>query len=562
MANILLIDESDVAARAMKGSLARAGHRLVAVTKAAEGWQKLRELVKFDLVFSEVKLAEQNGLSFLTQLRADPFLKHVPVVFYTTVMEQASVKKALELKVQNYLAKPYHDSAIYAEVTKALANPWRGQLFEEEASFCKQLGYTTQELYKMREKVMGEIDALVLLLPEATHGESQKRIVEQIEVLKGDCETAGVWGVVEYAEELLAMAGAAKWAELRELADELLLAKRIIFCRINPEVLPMGFLSDDERKAQEETAQRERWTNANVLTNGPLVDPNGLLLTIDTITECPIVDSACASFGMYADGQASHLTQVAEVVSKDPGLSVQMLICANRLEREGMNAVEDPKLAISLLGEQRLNAISKGLIHIEERHFQSPPFSWPHYWTYLMGVAHVAQFTCKAMEFHLAEPVAFTAGLTHDIGKLLLMQVHPHALCAMLAHSRANKVSLHGAEQRYLGLTCRDIAIRWALNSTLAPSIKSVLNWVECPSKAEADVELVAAVSLARMLCQHNHVGFSGDTPTDRCPPLEETEAWQVLREKVFPSFQLAPFEHDVHAYTRGLKVRLMGKAH
>jgi CheY-like chemotaxis protein/HD-like signal output (HDOD) protein len=546
----------------MKGTLARAGHRLVAVTKAADGWQKLRELVKFDLIFSEVKLAEQNGLSFLAQLRADPFLKHVPVVFYTSVMEQATVKKALELKVQNYLAKPYHDNAIYAEITKALANPWRGQLFEEEASFCKQLGYTTQELYKMRERVMAEIDALILLVPQATHGEFQKQITEQIDTLKGDAETAGVWGVVEYADSLLTLANTSQWAELREVADQLALAKRIIFCRINPEVLPTGFLSDDERKAQEETARREQWSNANVLANGPLVDPNGLLMTVDTITDCPIVDSACASFGMYADGQASHLTQLAEVVSKDPGLATQMLICANRLEREGMNAVEDPKLAISLLGEQRLNAISKSLLHIEERHFQSPPFSWPHYWMYLMGVANVAQYTCRAMEFHLAEPVAFTAGLIHDVGKLVLMHLHPHALSAMLSHSRANKITLHGAEHRYLGLTCRDIAIRWAQNSTLAPSCKSVIRWVEEPSKAEADVELVGAVSLARMLCQHNHVGFSGDTPTDRCPPLEETEAWQVLKDKVFPSFQRTAFEHDVHAYCRGLKVTLTGKIH
>jgi len=562
MANILLIDESDVAARAMKGTLARAGHRLVAVTKAAEGWQKLRELVKFDLIFSEVKLAEQNGLNFLSQLRADPFLKHVPLVFYTSVMEQVSVKKALELKVQNYLAKPYHDNAIYAEITRALANPWRGQLFEEEASFCKQLGYTAQELYKMRERVMNLIDELILLVPQATRGEMQKQIITAIDTLKGDAETAGCWGVAEYADSLLSLANTGQWAELREVADELTLAKRIIFVRINPEVLPTGFLSDDERKAQEESAQRERWAGANVMKNGPLVDANGLLLTVDTITECPIVDSACASFGMYADGQASHLTQVAEVVSKDPGLATQMLICANRLEREGMNAVEDPKLAISLLGEQRLNAISKGLLHIEERHFQAPPFGWPHYWMYLNGVAHVALYTCRAMEFHLAEPVAFTAGLIHDLGKLVLMHIHPHALSAMLNHSKVNKISLHEAEQRYLGLTCRDIAIRWAQNSTLAPSCKSVVRWVECPSKAEADVELVAAVSLARMLCQHNHVGFSGDTPTDRCPPLEETEAWQVLREKVFPSFQLRTFEHDVHAHCRGLKVTLQGKVH
>ena len=67
------------------------------------------------------------------------------------------------------------------------------------------------------------------------------------------------------------------------------------------------------------------------------------------------------------------------------------------------------------------------------------------------------------------------------------------------------------------------------------------------------DADLVAVVSLARHLCLHNHVGFCGDTPQDKDPPVAETPAWQVLQRRVFTGFDLARFEERVHAFCREL---------
>jgi len=47
---------------------------------------------------------------------------------------------ALDLRVQNFLIKPYNDDAIYAEIAKGTSNPWRARHFEEENSFCKLMG--------------------------------------------------------------------------------------------------------------------------------------------------------------------------------------------------------------------------------------------------------------------------------------------------------------------------------------------------------------------------------------------------------------------------------------
>ena len=135
MANILLLDDSDVAGRAMNGILARGAHHCFIVTKPEEAWRLVREGVVFDLVFLEMKLPGGGGAAFLQRLRDDCFLKILPVVVYTYETDTKLVRRALGLRVQNYLIKPYNDELIHREIAKALQNPWRNLHFEDAKAF-------------------------------------------------------------------------------------------------------------------------------------------------------------------------------------------------------------------------------------------------------------------------------------------------------------------------------------------------------------------------------------------------------------------------------------------
>jgi HD-like signal output (HDOD) protein len=155
---------------------------------------------------------------------------------------------------------------------------------------------------------------------------------------------------------------------------------------------------------------------------------------------------------------------------------------------------------------------------------------------------------------------AYTAGLLHDLGKLLLVKLYPHGFQAMLAYSRRRKVPLTEAERKFIGCTTGEIGGYFAGKSGLPQIYRNVIQWVETPEKATEDEELVAVISLARFLCMHNHVGICGDLPKDICPPIEDTAAWQVLQGKLFLSFNLSRFEAQIQAYCQQLRYELMGK--
>ncbi len=560
MANILLLDDNDLAARAMAGILTRGHHRLVVAGKGEEAWTRLRELGRIDLVFVEPRLQGEDGLGFIQRMRSDVFLKPVPVVVYTKVEDHALSHRAYGMQVQNYLVKPYSDEVIHHEIAKALACPWLILHFEEEKSFCAQMRLTRDALHRMLRELMTALDAAAAQATEWADGKERVEPLARIEALSSQAQAAGFWGAVEYLQGLQAKAEAGKWDAFKQAKENLELASRLIFLRLNPDYLPEGLLSDRERAEKEEAKERARWTEADVKQNGPMLDAEKVLQQVDGLPSWPVIDSMAAAFAMTADGKASSLTPLMDLVGRDPALTAQVLVAANHLERDDLTVVTDPRVAVNLLGNLRLGALGRAIPPVEERYMQLPPITWPNYWMFQSAVARLADFTCQYLEFQNQIPLASTAGLLHDIGRLLFLKLYPFGFQAMVAHAKAEGISLHQAEQRYLGINSREAGYHFACKQGLPAVYCNVIRWAEHPEKATEDLDLVAAVSLARDLALHNHVGYCGDTPKDSCPPIEETSAWQVLQNRVFPSFNLARFEAQARARCAQLKQELLGR--
>lgn len=559
MANILLLDDSDVAGRAMRGILGRAGHRCVVATEPDEAWRIMREGVIVDLVFVEIRVAKDTGMSFVQRVRDDPYWKSLPLVVYTSDTEAKQVRKALGLKVQNYLVKPYSDQAIYAEIGKAMVNPWRNLLFEEPRSFCAQLGLTPDGLAKMRRQVMVSFDDAVNTFPRWSLQRDNNEVFARLDALANDAEAAGIWAGVDYLKELRIQAEQGSWSVFKNCSEYLDFASRLIFCQLNPAFVPDVLKPAEEIDAAKQAAERERWLHADVTISGPVLSEAIVQKEVKGLPGCPAIDTAAAAFLMAADGRASSLSRVMELVHDDPGLCAQVLIAANRLEHDEQTSIDDPNAAVTLLGEIRLNSLAKSTLTVSEKYLTAP-LTWPDYWMFLMGVAKLSQFIAETLEFRYLGSTAYTAGLLHDLGKLLLLRLHPWGFTAISGFARDRKILLHDAERKYLGCTTRDMAVLFAEQQKLPAVYVNVMRFVETPEVAPENGDLVAMVALARHVCLHNRVGHCGDTPGDSCPPIANTTAWQVLQSRVFPSFDLRKFEAQAHAYCRELRMNLLGQ--
>ena len=564
MAYILLVDPDEMARRVMKGILARGNHRFVAVETATEAWDFIRRNVKVDLVIVELALKGETGLAFIQRLKSDCCLKLLPVIVYTTKGDRDTVKHILGLRAQNFLIKPYHDDSIFSEIAKVLVNPWRQQHFEEERSFCKMVGLTPEGLHKLLEDLRTALGVAHAPLQKWAGLRAAQPAVDELAILSTKAEEAGAWGVVECLKDLDEKAQNARWAEFEQNLEMLDFGNQLIFRHLNPSLVPQDFLSTQEANAENEVRDRAKWSNAVIENRIPVVNWTQLQSAIDALAGCPIIDSVAASFQMTANGHPTSLNPLMDLVDKDPGLTAQMLIACNQLKRPGKedaSPMEDPRIAVGLLGEMRLAAQGRGLVIAEERMMSNPPLcNWPHFWMFQLGTARIARYTCRYLELSNLEAPAYTAGLMHDIGKLLLLQLHPFAFQAILTHARQHELTLSAAEKLFLGVTTQEMAAYFADKQGLPKRFVNVMRWIDDPENATEDVELVSIISLARDLCRHNHVGFCSDALRKQAIPLEETPEWRVLRGSVFPSFDLRKFESQVNAECRQLKNELHGR--
>ncbi len=563
MANILQVDANETARKALKGLLARGSHHFAAVATTAEAWDFVQRNVAVDLIVLELKLEGENGLTLVERLRADSVLKDVPVLIYTTVADRDSVRRAVQLHVQNYLMKPYRDDVVFGEVAKIMANPWRNKQFEEEKSFCAMMGYTHAGLRGMRERMHTDLAAAEGLIKDRAAAKEEEALVKQLDELSSDCEAAGAWGAVELLGALKETSEFRNWNSLMEKLPALTVLGRVIFAYLNPTIVPEDFISVEEKQAAEEAKARAFWQNAPAEGRCPVATWPEIVVQIEALQSCPVIDTAAAAFQMAATGRPSSLAPLMDLTEKDPGLCAQLLIATNKMRRrdDALNTepVESPRACVSLLGEIRLASIASGLVQADERRMAVGPCTWAKFWMFQVGVARMARYTCHYLEFKSLEPRAYAAGLLHELGRLILLHLYPVGFQTILEYAQQKRVPLSAAEELYFGCNAREFGAHFVTKHGLLPGFANTMRWIDDPARAGEDAVLVASVSLARDLCVKNHVGWTGDIVGNETRAIADTHAWEVLSQRLFPSFDLKKFEAEAHAVCRELKEELRG---
>jgi putative nucleotidyltransferase with HDIG domain len=136
-------------------------------------------------------------------------------------------------------------------------------------------------------------------------------------------------------------------------------------------------------------------------------------------------------------------------------------------------------------------------------------------WQHAAGCAAAAQALAAAAG--LERDTAFTAGLLHDVGKLVLDIHFADDYAAVVARCRRHGGLLVDAERAVLGLDHADVGAACARRWKLPASIVNVIGRHHDPRGF--DEPLLCAVHVADVVCRALELGDGGD---DTLPALEE----------------------------------------
>lgn len=213
-------------------------------------------------------------------------------------------------------------------------------------------------------------------------------------------------------------------------------------------------------------------------------------------------------FDATVEHSAISMEALSRMVEQDQGLAVKILRLANSAYYGLQSQVTSVKRAVVVLG---LKEVRKILLLISIRGLETGlkpgVFDVNAYWKHQVEVAHVAQALAKLSgDFDLDE--LFTAGLLHDLGKLIIAILQPKHWLVVQTLARQKKIPLYQAEDLYWGLDHALIGGMILKTWFLPASLTEPINWHHNPDLSSQHGRQATLLRMADTL-SHEHAAQS-----------------------------------------------------
>jgi CheY-like chemotaxis protein len=116
---VVYIEDEPAVQRLVEYWLADAGYRVLVAGDGAAGLALVRA-ERPDLVVTDALMPEMTGDELIEVLKADPDLRHIPIVMATAAASPIRVKRMLSLGCRSVVSKPLVESSFLAAVEDAL----------------------------------------------------------------------------------------------------------------------------------------------------------------------------------------------------------------------------------------------------------------------------------------------------------------------------------------------------------------------------------------------------------------------------------------------------------
>jgi HD-like signal output (HDOD) protein len=214
--------------------------------------------------------------------------------------------------------------------------------------------------------------------------------------------------------------------------------------------------------------------------------------------DLPTLPTIALQVSRLASNPFSGMSEIVRIIRNDPPLTTKILRVANSAFYGMPRRIESLNMALVVLGMRELNNLVTCITVL--RTF--PPAAGGHtfdrrqFWEHSAGCGEIARVIATRLHLRL-HGIEFTAGLLHDVGKIVFEQ-HLHApfVAAVNLMNDEGLTSVE-AERRTLGVDHAEIGWWLAEQWSLPPSIVEAIRYHHQPALAPEHSALTAVVRLA-----------------------------------------------------------------
>jgi HD-like signal output (HDOD) protein len=221
----------------------------------------------------------------------------------------------------------------------------------------------------------------------------------------------------------------------------------------------------------------------------------------------------------------SSISDIVKILTEDQGLTARILKLANSPMFGCFSQVDSVAKAVAIIGTRQLRDLALPVMVMEI--FKGIPeemIDMRSFWRHSIACGVFA----RTIAAYCRKPnidTVFTAGVLHDIGRLVMCTNIPDIMNEMLVFAREEEEMLYRIERSRLGFTHAVVGGGLLSKWQIPASIVEPVACHHVPSKAKKFHLEVAIVHLADIMCKVFELGTSGDR---FIPPLDLV-AWELL---------------------------------
>lgn len=229
--------------------------------------------------------------------------------------------------------------------------------------------------------------------------------------------------------------------------------------------------------------------------------------------------------------------EVAKIIEGDPSLTAVLLRMANSSAINRGREVDNVTKAVNVLGREQVRNLAFGAS--VSKAFKGVPtklVSVNDFWEHSLFCATAARLVARKAKCAEAD-AAFTAGLLHDIGHLVMFAYQPEYATAALeaSHEAYDGILNYEIEKELLGFDHTDVGEALAKKWELPNSIIECIGHHHAPLEAGTPSDMLMCVHIANsvaILAKQNSEDLG------EAPPIVP-EAWEQLGLKWFDIIDL-----------------------
>ena len=233
---------------------------------------------------------------------------------------------------------------------------------------------------------------------------------------------------------------------------------------------------------------------------------------INNINDLPSLPDIILQVTRIIEDPNSTAQDLGDIINKDQSLTARVLRMANSAHYGFPRRIATVTDAVILLGFQTVKSIAMAasVCDMLNREMKGYALNSGDLWKHSQSVAIISKFLAKRVKYPLPH-LAYTVGLLHDIGKVILNQYLMEQYQEVVQEANDNKMPFIDAETKVFGYNHADVGAKMAEKWNLPPQIYEAIQNHHTPLEKTVDPTLTNIVYLADAVAMTMGIGLGVD---------------------------------------------------